>query len=288
MWGIIPAAGAGSRIQPLAFSKELLPVGSRFDGKTERPRAVSEYLIERMVLAGADKICFVISPGKSDILEFFGGSIGNVTLAYVVQPRPSGLCDAIFRAMPLISADEQVVIGLPDTIWFPEDGLRFLPRDALSFLLFPVEHPEFFDAVVTDANGKVQQIQVKQTNADSTWIWGAFGMPGRVLNQLHQLWLERQREDEYFGTLVNAWIARGGYASGTFAGQAYVDVGTLHGYREAMKLLSLHPNQPLASSAGAVQSRTEPANSDLQDFSRGTLPNVNSAARNSLEPNVSS
>ena len=28
MWGIIPAAGNGTRIQPLAFSKELLPVGS--------------------------------------------------------------------------------------------------------------------------------------------------------------------------------------------------------------------------------------------------------------------
>ena len=41
MWGIIPAAGAGSRIQPLAFSKELLPVGSRRDGETERPRAAS-------------------------------------------------------------------------------------------------------------------------------------------------------------------------------------------------------------------------------------------------------
>ena len=40
MWGIIPAAGVGSRIQPLAFSKELLPVGGRHDGKTERPRAV--------------------------------------------------------------------------------------------------------------------------------------------------------------------------------------------------------------------------------------------------------
>ena len=49
MWGIIPAAGNGTRIQPLAFSKELLPVGSRFDGATERPRAVSEYLIERML-----------------------------------------------------------------------------------------------------------------------------------------------------------------------------------------------------------------------------------------------
>ena len=31
MWGIVPAAGRGSRIQPLAFSKELLPVGSRLD-----------------------------------------------------------------------------------------------------------------------------------------------------------------------------------------------------------------------------------------------------------------
>src|SRR5436305_2012347 len=31
-WGIIPAAGAGNRIQPLAFSKELLPVVTRHDG----------------------------------------------------------------------------------------------------------------------------------------------------------------------------------------------------------------------------------------------------------------
>ena len=53
MWGIIPAAGQGSRIQPLAFSKELLPVGSRRDGERERPRAVSEYLLERLVLGGA-------------------------------------------------------------------------------------------------------------------------------------------------------------------------------------------------------------------------------------------
>ena len=40
MWGIVPAAGAGTRIQPLAFSKELLPVGSREDEDgVERPRA---------------------------------------------------------------------------------------------------------------------------------------------------------------------------------------------------------------------------------------------------------
>src|SRR5262249_33409736 len=72
VWGLIPAAGLGSRIQPLAFSKEPLPVGSRWDHGVERPRAVSEYLLERMVLGGATKICFVVSHGKSDILEYYG------------------------------------------------------------------------------------------------------------------------------------------------------------------------------------------------------------------------
>src|SRR5215217_3911168 len=137
MWGIVPAAGRGSRIQPLAFSKELLPVGSRSDKGFDRPCAVSEYLIERMILGGADKICFVISPGKSDILSYYGGSIGEADVAYVVQPKPAGLCDAIFRALPLINPLEHIVVGLPDTIWFPEDGLSALPDDVLSFLLFP-------------------------------------------------------------------------------------------------------------------------------------------------------
>jgi glucose-1-phosphate thymidylyltransferase len=238
MWGIIPAAGAGSRIQPLAFSKELLPVGSRLDGQTERPRAVSEYLVERFIIAGADKICFVISPGKSDILEYYSGNYRTAEFAYVLQPKPAGLCDAIFRAVPLIHPEEEVAIGLPDTVWFPEDGLCALPREQLAFLLFPVSRPEFFDAVVTDENGRIEQIQVKQINARSNWIWGAFKMPGYIFHGLHQLWLNRNKQDEYFGTLINAYIAQGGEAYGVRAGESYVDVGTLHGYREAIRLLS--------------------------------------------------
>ena len=91
MWGIIPAAGKGSRIQPLAFSKELLPVGSRFDGETERPLAVSEYLVERMIQGGASKICFVVSPGKSDILEYYGSKVYSADVCYTVQTAGRGL-----------------------------------------------------------------------------------------------------------------------------------------------------------------------------------------------------
>jgi dTDP-glucose pyrophosphorylase len=148
------------------------------------------------------------------------------------------LCDALFRAAPIVPNEEPVLIGLPDTIWFPADGLASLGDHELSFLLFPVERPEFFDAVVTDEQDRVVEIQVKQHDARSSWVWGAFKMPGWVFHELHDLWLARQQSDEYFGTLVNAWIAGGGVARGVRAGTAYVDVGTLHGYREAIRLLS--------------------------------------------------
>lgn len=249
MWGIIPAAGSGTRIQPLAFSKELLPVGSRLDESgMERPRAVSEYLIERMVRGGATKICFVISPWKSDILQYYGGAVGDVDVAYVCQAGAVGLCDAIFRALPLIPANEEpIIVGLPDTVWFPSDALASLPDDRLSFLLFPVENPALFDAVDTDAEGRVREIQVKSATARTNWIWGAFKMPGATLHALHALWHRRERQDEFIGTLVNAWLAEGGAAWGVRGGASYVDVGTLNGYREAMRLLGGEAAAPTIS-----------------------------------------
>jgi len=237
-WGIVPAAGLGTRIQPLAFSKELLPVGTRRDGDKEQPRAVSEYLIERMLDAGVTRFCFVISPAKTDIMNYFGSQIGAASICYAIQSNPNGLCDALFTALPFIAPRDEVLVGLPDTIWFPTAGFAFLPDDQFSFLLFPVAQPELFDAVITDDAGSVQEIQVKQQAPRSRWIWGAFKLPGRELATLHRLWCERQRSDQYFGTLVNAYLSQGGAALGIKRGDMYVDVGTMHGYREAVRLLS--------------------------------------------------
>lgn len=237
MWGIIPAAGAGCRIQPLAFSKELLPVGSRLDGDIERPRAVSEYLVERLLAAGADKLCFVVAPHKADILQYYGGA-NLPQMVFVVQPQPAGLCDALFRASALVGPGETVAVGLPDTIWFPENALLALPDDAFSFLLFPVEHPEFFDVVLMGEGDRVSEIEVKPRQPRSRWVWGAFKMPGSVFHELRELWERRQRSDEFMGSLVNAWMAQGGRVHAYRAGRSYVDVGTLNGYREAIRLLS--------------------------------------------------
>ena len=245
MWGIIPAAGAGTRIQPLAFSKELLPVGSRVDDDgVERPRAVSEYLVERMVRGGATRICFVVSPGKADILAYYGGSACEAHVSFTVQPQPAGLCDALFRALPMIPPNDQVLVGLPDTVWFPVDGYRALPDDQLSFLLFPVDRPEVFDAVVTDHAGAVREVQVKQPSPSTPWVWGGFKLTGAILGALHALWLRRGRADAYVGTLVNAWLAEGGSALGVRAGEQYVDVGTLGGYRAVGEALGRRAAEP--------------------------------------------
>jgi dTDP-glucose pyrophosphorylase len=239
-WGIVPAAGRGTRLRPLAFSKELLPVGTRLDRGVERPCAVTEYLLDRMITSGVDRLCFVISPDKTDIVRYFGARIENAPICYTVQQNPKGLCDALFCVSPFVDAEDEIYVGLPDTIWFPVEGFSFLPDGQFSFLLFPVEHPELFDSVLADQDGQVERIEVKQEHPRSEWVWGAFKLTGRQFDELHGLWLERGGQDEYWGTLVNAYLEQGGRARAVKRGDLYVDVGTLHGYREGLRLVSEH------------------------------------------------
>jgi glucose-1-phosphate thymidylyltransferase len=215
----------------------MLPVGSTFDERgVERPKAVSEFLVERMLVAGADRICFVISPEKTDIIPYYARHPAAHRFCYVVQESPHGLCDALFRAITVVHEREDVLIGLPDTVWFPEDGFSRLPATELSFLLFPVQDPRRFDAVLTRGE-QVTEIQVKVDRPDSNWVWGAFRMPAHVFRELHHIWQQPDRGDEYVGTLVNAYLRAGGRAVAVPAGERYFDVGTVDGYRAAINAL---------------------------------------------------
>jgi len=80
---------------------------------------------------------------------------------------------------------------------------------------------------------------------------------GPRLPALRRLWIARRRADEYFGTLINAYLAEGGAALGVRAGAAYVDVGTLNGYRAAIALLAEQSN--MGASAKAIQAMGWPA-----------------------------
>jgi dTDP-glucose pyrophosphorylase len=240
MIGIIPAAGAGQRIQPLGCSKELLPVGSRVVDGIERPKAISEYLVERMIAAGATQICMVISAEKSDIVRYYAERSFAAEIFYVVQQQPRGLCDALFRAEAFTAQHDQVLIGLPDTVWFPENA--YYPaliqgRAEVNLVLFPVENPSAFDSVVCDPQNFVRRVDVKVAQPETDWIWGAITATGEAFRALKRLWDSRHREDEYLGTLMNAFIEAGNFIRGHYVGETYIDVGTVQGFHRAQDFL---------------------------------------------------
>lgn len=236
MLGIVPAAGAATRMQPWPSSKELLPIGfaPRRDGAA-RLLPISEYLLDRMRAAGAERICLVVSGAKSDLLTYYAQTDFAARLVFVLQPRPSGLCDAVFRAAPLVNPEEKVLVGLPDTIWYPRLALAATPSTQVHLVTFPASSPEEFDAVIpsdTDP-ARVARVEVKRPGPASRRVWGAITAPGAAFLRLRQLWLERGAQDQYLGDLLNAWIRTGEPVSCDRAGTEYWDVGTPSGYARA-------------------------------------------------------
>jgi hypothetical protein len=76
----------------------------------------------------------------------------------------------------------------------------------------------------------------------TNWIWGAIKMNTAIYRDLYQLWVERERKDEFLGTLINAWLALGGTVYGIQEGLDYLDVGTIDGFHVAFsKLMRGYP-----------------------------------------------
>jgi len=239
-WGIVPATGEANR-RPAAHAGGLSHLPSRSDGDAGIPTVRSEYLVERMIEGGATNLCFVISPGESNLVQHYGDDFDGVAPLYLVQPRPAGLCDALFRAAAVIGPTDHVLMSLPDTVWYPVDGFASLPDDRLSLLLFHVTPPHHFEGVVIDGDDRVEGIAVKGANSPSPWVWGAVKMPGLIFHSLHELWLQRGAADLTVGSLVNAYVASGGQAWGVRAGLSCVAVNSTGHSGETREMLDHAP-----------------------------------------------
>lgn len=186
--GLIPAAGKARRVSPLPCSKEIFPVGfGEIRQKGQRhPKTAAHYLLEKMHLAGAEKVYFVLSAGKWDIPAYFGdGSMVNMALAYLMTDLPYGVPFTIDSAFPFLE-DKCVLFGFPDIILQPDDAyVRLIERMHASrsdivLGLFSADNPQKMDMVDMSTDGTVCGIHIKppQTNLKWTWIiavWnGAF------------------------------------------------------------------------------------------------------------------
>jgi len=119
MKGVIPAAGRGTRLEPmtLAIPKELMIVGDK---------AIIEYVIEAMKTVGVTDITIVVGWRKHAILDYLGsGERLGVKLTYVVQDNRTGLAKAVLTAEHVISGEPFLVI-LGDNFFYPQTFLKEL------------------------------------------------------------------------------------------------------------------------------------------------------------------
>jgi glucose-1-phosphate thymidylyltransferase len=235
-------AGAGRRLGTYGFAKELIPLVTHAPGAPAEARPVCDFALRGVRAAGAERCVVAVSPEKAEVVRQLrdGGAVG-LTLAYVVQPAPLGLPDAIRAALPFLG-DADVVMALPDTLLFPLDALaRVRARQVetgadLVLGVFPVAEPERLGPVEIDDDGRVRRVHDKPARAPAPNSWGAAAWSGRFSAYLADA--EAKRTGTAEGILGH--IFDGARADGLdvravyFADGAMIDVGTPAGYQEAL------------------------------------------------------
>src|SRR4051812_8626272 len=131
--GIMPAGGLGTRLHPLKYPKELLPVAYVADESSGlvRPVLVAEYALSAMREADIVRCVMIITERKMELLRYISdGAHLGVSVAYVHEPEPRGVAAAVDAAFSWI-ADANVCFAVPDTVFFPRDALSTIKQTLL-------------------------------------------------------------------------------------------------------------------------------------------------------------
>lgn len=207
--GLVPAAGAATRMGVLPCSKEVLPIGfARFgDADREvRPTVACEPLLEAFRQAGIATAYVILRPGKWDIPAYLGdGRRHGIDLAYLTVGVSHGVPFTLDQARPFVRG-HRIALGFPDILFEPKDALARLDRRQretgadVVLGLFPADEPQRMDMVASGVDGRVHRVLVKPatTTLSESWILA--------------LWTDRFSEFMH-GRLL-AWLQRPGTADG--------------------------------------------------------------------------
>ena len=181
MLAVVPAAGEGSRLQPLTAErpKAMIEIA-------ERP--LLEHVFKTAIDAGITEIVVVVGERGDMIREEFGRSFDSVPLHYVRQPEPRGLGDAILWASDYIDSSFAVFNG--DNV-FTESPHEALIRidDPSTDAVLVVESTDIESAKLTGSvsvvDGEATRIIEKSDNPTSTYVTtGCYVLPPAILHAL--------------------------------------------------------------------------------------------------------
>jgi len=241
MRGLIPAAGQGSRLQPitLAIPKELLMVGDK---------AIIEYVIDAMKQVGITEITIVVGWRKHAILDYLGsGERIGVKLTYVVQDKRDGLAKAV-SAGKHINHDEPFLVVLGDNFFYPKTFLR----DILSFHeknkadatigVTNVEDPTRHGIIKPGENNKIIDLVEKPKPSDAPSKLGCIGI--YIFNPVIFDAIEKTKpgfNNEYQLTdAIKILVEKKYKVFYREIGGKHIDIGTIDDLKNANAFLSRH------------------------------------------------
>ena len=256
--GLFPAGGLAKRIAPLAGSKEVFPIGFNRDSKglPLSPKAIGQYMLEKMRLAGTRKIYIISRKGKWDIQDYFGdGSSLGMHFAYLVMNSPLGVPFTIDQAYPFLR-DATVLFGFPDILFEPQDAfsrlLNCLEDSGADIVLglFPAHQPHKMDMVEIGRNDVIDKIIIKPktTSLKYTWIIAVWNwkftqfIHDYVSSQEEQCKEESENKKEYLvekhlGDVIQEALSQDIVIDSVkFDEGTYLDIGTPDDLEKAVKL----------------------------------------------------
>ncbi len=236
---IIPAAGLGTRLEPITFAipKELLMIGNR---------AIIEYIIEAMKQVDVKDITVVVGWRKHAILDYLGsGERLGVKLSYVVQDKRDGLAKAVASGEHLIK-DEAFLVVLGDDFFYPTTFLK----DVLEFHekmhaeatigVAHVRDPTRHGIIKPGEDNRIIDIVEKPSRQDAFSTLGVIGIyifQSSIFTAIHKL--HPGVKGEYQLTdAIKILIDEGKTIVYKEIEGTHIDIGTLEDYRLANEYLS--------------------------------------------------
>jgi glucose-1-phosphate thymidylyltransferase len=238
--GIIPAAGLASRLGPLGYPKELLPITYvAEEGGALRPMPVIEASFRQLRAANIERCLVITSDRKPELMQYLGngGGIG-LDIAFLQQARPDGLAAAAALAGPWTRGAHSCLL-LPDTIVRPQDALKQLRsvfetgEPDLVLGVFPTQKPQELGPVRFDAQMRVTQVQDKPASTDLKNSW-ALAVWGRRFTELLEVSVGKQTGESLGAVFQRAVDVGLEVMAVWFADGQFYDVGTPKGLAEAL------------------------------------------------------
>lgn len=212
IYGLVPIGGKGKRLA-LSFSKEMLP-----QKNYEYFNPVANHLIEKMHLAGAEKIVFVHGDEfKQDVIEFFSSS----QYVHILQSK-LGFAQVLQEFTAQISPDknDRIIFGLPDSVFDGNPFVEMLNLNGIVAGLFQADQNSKVDRL--DISGKFFHIKTPKNPDNLDFFWGVLKFDGKDLAQFVA--------DDAFAKTNEVGHILNEYSITSVNASRYFDLGTWIGY----------------------------------------------------------